>query len=89
MLSLAPFKERIYSVEFNPSLSLLQAFAICISFIDCRRPTELPGPSIAIEKTNNDVGIFEVPFQMKTSSYQGEVPARYLSYPPHSPAGRV
>lgn len=89
MLSLAPFKERIYSVEFNSSLSLLQAFAVCISFIDCRRPAELPGPTIAVEKISDEVSVFEVPVQMKTSSHQVEVPARYISYPPDSPVGRV
>ncbi|XP_021861206.1 uncharacterized protein [Spinacia oleracea] len=85
VLSLAPFKERIYSVEFGSSLSLLQAFAICISFIDSRRPPELSEPSTVIEKIANEAGVFEV--AMRTN--QGEAPAKYVSYPPHSPVGRV
>ncbi|XWS71628.1 hypothetical protein CRYUN_Cryun03dG0154200 [Craigia yunnanensis] len=35
--SLAPFKDGIYSVEFNSSLSLLQAFSICIAVWDGRK----------------------------------------------------
>ncbi|XP_074302509.1 uncharacterized protein LOC141634110 isoform X1 [Silene latifolia] len=41
VLNMAPFKERTYSVEFSSSLTLLQAFAVSISFIDCRRPSDL------------------------------------------------
>lgn len=83
ILSLAPFKESIYSVEFDSSLTLLQAFAICISFLDRKRPAEIA------EKITNEVGVFEVPSIMKTRNHQVDVPARYASYPPDSPVGRV
>ena len=89
ILSLAPFKERIYSVEFNSSLSLLQAFAMCISFLDRKRPAELSEPFYVAEKITNEAGVFEVPSIMKTLNHQVDVPARYASYPPHSPVGRV
>ncbi|XWS53064.1 hypothetical protein CRYUN_Cryun11dG0125700 [Craigia yunnanensis] len=39
--SLAPFKDGIYSVEFNSSLSLMQAFSICIAVWDSRKHREL------------------------------------------------
>ncbi|CAO2840775.1 unnamed protein product [Amaranthus hypochondriacus] len=87
VLSLAPFKERIHSVEFSSSLSLLQAFAICISLIDCKRPPELSEPS-SVEKFSHEASIFDVAMRSKTSN-QDEPPARYVSYPPHSPVGRV
>lgn len=45
VLSLSPFKDRIYSVEFDSSISLLQAFATCVAFLDCRRPSGLFGTS--------------------------------------------
>ncbi|KAL2898837.1 hypothetical protein RDABS01_023919 [Bienertia sinuspersici] len=90
VLSLAPFKDRIYSVEFSSSLSLLQTFAICISFIDCRRPPEFIEPSNVIDKTTNEAGVFDVTMRTKTANLNlGEAPARYVSYPPHSPVGRV
>ncbi|XP_021721053.1 uncharacterized protein LOC110688595 [Chenopodium quinoa] len=88
VLSLAPFKERIYSVEFSSSLSLLQAFAISISFIDSRRPPEISEPSSIVEKISNEAGLFEVAMRTKASN-QGEAPASYVAYPPHSPVGRV
>jgi len=76
-------------VEFNSSLSLLQAFAICISFLDRKRPAELSEPSCVGGKITNEVGVFEIPSRMKTLNHQVDVPARYVSYPPHSPVGRV
>ncbi|KAL9235333.1 hypothetical protein vseg_010097 [Gypsophila vaccaria] len=88
ILSLVPFKERIYSVEFNSSLSLLQAFAVSASFIDCKRPPELSAPSNVPEKVTAEVGVFEVPVRPKMSN-QADAPGRYVSYPPHSPVGRV
>ncbi|GMG98295.1 hypothetical protein Nepgr_000135 [Nepenthes gracilis] len=41
VLSLARFKESIYSVEFGSAISVLQAFAISMAVLDCRRPLEL------------------------------------------------
>lgn len=38
--SLCPLKEGIYSVEYNSSLSVLQAFSICISVVECRKSTQ-------------------------------------------------
>ncbi|KAH9626599.1 hypothetical protein KSS87_005450 [Heliosperma pusillum] len=86
ILSVAPFKERIYSVEFNSSFSLLQAFAVSVSFLDSKRPPELLEPSNVPENVTPKVGISEVPCRSKISN---QVEARYVSYPPHSPFGRV
>ncbi|KAH9609753.1 hypothetical protein KSS87_012743 [Heliosperma pusillum] len=88
VLNMAPFKERIYSVEFRSSLTLLQAFAVSISFIDCRRPSELSETNNIPVKVPSDVGVFEVPIRPKMSN-QAEAPGRFVSYPPHSPVGRV
>lgn len=35
---MSPFKDHIYSVEFDSTLSFLQAFSICISVLNCRKP---------------------------------------------------
>ncbi|KAK9734772.1 hypothetical protein RND81_04G162500 [Saponaria officinalis] len=88
VLSLVPFKDRIYSVEFSSSLSLLQAFAVSVSFIDCKRPPELSVSTNVPEKATAEVGVFEVPTRSMMSN-QADVPGRYVSYPPHSPVGRV
>lgn len=34
VLTMVPFKERIYSVEYNSSLSILQAFSTCVAVLD-------------------------------------------------------
>ncbi|KAL3518122.1 hypothetical protein ACH5RR_020711 [Cinchona calisaya] len=38
IFSLSPFKDGIYSVEFNSSLKLLQAFSVCIAFLNGLQP---------------------------------------------------
>ncbi|KAI3514095.1 hypothetical protein L1887_12413 [Cichorium endivia] len=40
MFSLSPLKEGIFSVEYNSSLSDLQAFSICISVLECRKTSQ-------------------------------------------------
>ncbi|XP_050367730.1 uncharacterized protein LOC126786068 [Argentina anserina] len=81
-LSLAPFKDGIYSVEFNPSLSVLQAFSICIAVLDSRNLCEFS----EFRETKATV---PVDGTSEPNQTEGEVPARYASYPPHSPVGRV
>lgn len=86
--SLAPFKDGIYSVEFNSSLSLLQAFSICIAVLDSRKACEVSEISSLFEEkacgeTLADDG------KRPADRTEGEVPARYVSYPPLSPVGRV
>ncbi|KVI11912.1 uncharacterized protein LOC112506857 [Cynara cardunculus var. scolymus] len=40
IFSLSPLKEGIFSVEYNSSLSPLQAFSICISVAECRKTSQ-------------------------------------------------
>ncbi|PPR91924.1 hypothetical protein GOBAR_AA28749 [Gossypium barbadense] len=86
--SLASFNDGIYSVEFNSSLSLVQAFSICIAVWDSGKHCELSesvplyeertlGETILNDGTN------------EPNQIEGEGPARYVSYPPISPVGRV
>ncbi|PON80922.1 hypothetical protein TorRG33x02_232550 [Trema orientale] len=87
--SLAPFKEGIYSVEFNSSLSKLQAFSICIAALDCRKLCEHLEPSNSCEeKTCTEPMLVENAGTSASSRVVEEVP-RYVSYPPLSPVGRV
>ncbi|KAG2670045.1 hypothetical protein I3760_14G065300 [Carya illinoinensis] len=87
--SLAPFKDGIYSVEFNSSLSILQAFSICIAVLDSTKPCELSLPRDSIkEKTWEETRL--IPSErIRTPNRIEVVPARYASYPPLSPVGRV
>ncbi|KAF5751407.1 hypothetical protein HS088_TW02G00421 [Tripterygium wilfordii] len=89
-LALAPFKDGIYSVEFNSSLSLLQAFAVCIAVLDTRRPCELSESCALVEEKTSVENIIAQNDGIRASNlFGGEVPARYASYPPHSPVGRA
>ncbi|GAB2274426.1 hypothetical protein Dimus_009196 [Dionaea muscipula] len=88
VFNLVPLKDWLYSVEFDSSLSLLQTFAISIAVLECCRPSGFLESQIP-----RDVDVPEM-IQMKASSQsQGQAPApapaRYLSYPPLSPVGRV
>ncbi|KAI3694649.1 hypothetical protein L1987_77617 [Smallanthus sonchifolius] len=40
IFSLSPMKEGIFSIDYNSSLSPLQAFSICISYVESRKMTQ-------------------------------------------------
>ncbi|KAL3531752.1 hypothetical protein ACH5RR_005273 [Cinchona calisaya] len=86
ILSLAPFKDGFYSVEFNASVSFLEAFSICVAVITSQEmfdTNHLPDAKFSAEaKTGNDV-------KKNMVAIQGEFPAKYVSSPPPSPVGRI
>ncbi|XVF46626.1 hypothetical protein PTKIN_Ptkin03bG0043100 [Pterospermum kingtungense] len=85
--SLSPFKDGIYSVEFDPSLSLMQAFSICIAVWDSMKHCELSEPVTSSDgKTLGETLLND---RSTPNPIEGEAPARYVSYPPVSPVGRV
>ncbi|PWA81889.1 hypothetical protein CTI12_AA160870 [Artemisia annua] len=71
--SLRPAKEGIYSVEYNSSLSTLQALSICISVMECRKSSQYTESSTYVAKQVHD----------------DPNPVRFASFPPLSPVGRV
>ncbi|XVE79487.1 hypothetical protein DITRI_Ditri14bG0063000 [Diplodiscus trichospermus] len=84
----APFKDGIHSVEFNSSLSLIQAFSICIAVWDSRKHCELSESLASYEERT----LGETVLNGRISApnpIEGEASARYVSYPPLSPVGRV
>lgn len=91
VFSLAPFKDGIYSVEFNSSLSVLQAFSICIAVLDSWKLCEFSeSENLLEEKTFEETKvILQDDGISDPNQVEGEVPARYVSYPPLSPVGRV
>lgn len=81
---MSSFKDGIFSVEFNSSLSFLQAFSICIAVLSCGKPYELSDLSKPFgEKSFENEGI------KAASQVQLEVLESYSSNPPVSPIGRV
>ncbi|EOA26565.1 hypothetical protein CARUB_v10022623mg [Capsella rubella] len=95
-LSFTPYREGVYAVEYNTSLSLLQAFSICIAINEGRNPSKTTEPNNTSCVDNNKAygGEMSSIQNERLKSFSGpieaEAPARYLSHhPPLSPVGRV
>ncbi|KAM1576361.1 hypothetical protein ACFX15_032161 [Malus domestica] len=84
IFSLAPGKDGSYSIEFNTSLSLLQAFFICVVVISSCRPSDLSEVSNVLEAKE-----FQEPNLNRSNGIQVTGPAKYAPNPPLSPVGRV
>lgn len=93
IFSMVPLNKEIYSVEFNTSVSLLQAFFISVTVISGQQLSDLSEVSSLYEAE----ALREEPMMnekgTKKSSITnidlGKVPAKYAPNPPHSPVGRV
>ncbi|KAF8102712.1 hypothetical protein N665_0196s0007 [Sinapis alba] len=94
-LSFAPYREGVYAVEYkNTSLSLLQAFSICIAVNEGRNPVKTAEPNTWPVDNKGYCGEVSSMIQnerLKSCSgpIEGEAPAKYHSNPPVSPVGRV
>ncbi|KAF5470483.1 hypothetical protein F2P56_010996 [Juglans regia] len=78
--SLAPLKDGIYSVEFNSSLSILQAFSICIAVLDSKKPCELSKPRDSVkEKTWEETRLTQSD-RIRTPNRIEVVPASFGQY---------
>ncbi|XP_038901519.1 uncharacterized protein LOC120088364 [Benincasa hispida] len=90
ILSLAAFKDMIYSIEFDSSLSLLQAFSICLAMIDGKNSCELSESSILFEaKTPGESKLMHNDRLWTPNLAEREDPAEHVACPPLSPFGRV
>ncbi|XP_022944382.1 uncharacterized protein LOC111448846 [Cucurbita moschata] len=90
ILNLATFKDTIYSVEFDSSLSLLQAFSICLAMIDGKNSCELSETSILFEaKTSGESKLIHNDGLWTPNLAEREDPAEHITCPPLSPFGRV
>ncbi|KAJ0088937.1 hypothetical protein Patl1_31750 [Pistacia atlantica] len=92
MLSLVPLNKEIYSVEFNSSVSLLQAFFVCITVLGCQKSSDISemnslceAKSFEAESVVNGNGIRSTPQNI----FSEKIPAKYAPNPPTSPVGRV
>lgn len=75
---LALGKDGTYSIEFNTSISVLQAFFICVIVISSQKTPDLSEEKVSQEPTSNG-----------NSGIQVTGPSKYAPNPPHSPVGRV
>ncbi|XP_028785010.1 uncharacterized protein LOC114740923 [Neltuma alba] len=81
--TLVPLKEGSYSVEFNSSITHLQAFFISVAALSCQKLSSL-------EMTIMQEQIFKQPSGLKSgNNLTGNAPVNYTPIPPPSPAGRV
>ncbi|CAL0322136.1 unnamed protein product [Lupinus luteus] len=80
--SFSSFKPGIYSVAFDSSLSLLQAFSICIALVDGKMPNEHSGLRTAIEGKDPTETLM-----VQTEALKAFV--KFEDIPPLSPVGRV
>ncbi|KAL5053193.1 hypothetical protein RYX36_033875, partial [Vicia faba] len=72
-IQLNPLENGMSSVAFDSSLSLLQAFAICIALVDSKMPCELSGT----RKSQTE--------ELKAFGKLEDIPTSYVSNPPVSP----
>ncbi|CAL0329161.1 unnamed protein product [Lupinus luteus] len=89
VFSFAPFKHGVYSIAFDSSLSLLQAFSICIALVDSKKPYDLFGSRNSIEDNNPGETLLVQTKELKAFGKLEDIPASYVSYPSLSPFGRV
>lgn len=84
VLSLAPGKDGSYSIEYNTSLSLFQAFFVCVVVISSRKPSDLSEVS-----NRSEAKVFQEPSLIGNNGIQVTGPAKYAPNPPLSPIERV
>ncbi|KAL3530827.1 hypothetical protein ACH5RR_010149 [Cinchona calisaya] len=90
IFSLSRFKEGIYSVEFDSSLKLLQAFSICIAFLNGLQPATFSEFSHFFEnKSSEESTQSEVDGPKVSNRDQQEYSASNVSHPPILPVERV
>ncbi|KAE9600361.1 hypothetical protein Lal_00045852 [Lupinus albus] len=80
--SFSSFKPGIYSVTFDSSLSLLQAFSICIALVDGKMSYEHSGLRSAIEGKDPTETLMVQTEELKAF-------VKFEDIPPLSPVGRV
>lgn len=87
--SFSPFKPGVYSVTFDSSFSLLQAFSICIALVDGLISYELSGSRNSVEGKNPRETLLVQTDELKAFGKFEDIPASYVAYPPLSPVGRA
>ncbi|KZV53413.1 hypothetical protein F511_10199 [Dorcoceras hygrometricum] len=86
VLNLESFDNGYYSLDLDPSIPFLEAFATCVAFITSQKFSEILD-NRSQEKVLEDVTGKN---ELKTATtFQGQIPAKYVSCPPPSPVGRI
>lgn len=90
IFSLSPFKDGIYSIEFDSSLKLLQAFSMCIAILNGQKPAESSELTHFFEKKPAEETTLSFTDGAKVSNRDPEeIPACFVACPPDSPVARA
>ncbi|KAJ4849104.1 hypothetical protein Tsubulata_040771 [Turnera subulata] len=99
IFNLAPLEKGVYAVDFDSSISSLQAFFICVTVMNFKELDDLVDRSNLSEekallesKNTNDGMMTANPIlrgRMANPILHGRAPVRYTPNPPLSPVGRV
>lgn len=82
IFSMAPLKNGLYTVEFDSSIPLLEAFSICVSALTSNKLAD-------IFEVGQKASSYATWGTKASTTVQGQVPQRYVSSPPPSPVGRI
>lgn len=85
IFSMAPLKNGLYSVEFDSSVPLIEAFSICVSSLTSHKLADIFEIGSLGQKASSDA----TRATKASTTVQGQVPQRYVSSPPPSPVGRI
>ncbi|KAG5060247.1 hypothetical protein JHK87_001276 [Glycine soja] len=85
LFTLLPLKDGFYSVEFDSTITHLQAFFISVAALSCQK---LPG-SLEIGNMHEEILNLKEPSSKNNRKLQGKAPLKYAPMPPLSPVGRV
>ncbi|KAI3474158.1 hypothetical protein Pfo_028946 [Paulownia fortunei] len=91
VFSLKPFSNGFYSIELDASISLLEAFAMCVAHVTCWKFPEIidaKGLSDAEHFPEATIGTDK---RKTPTTFQEQLPApaKYVTCPPLSPVGRI
>ncbi|XP_052172031.1 uncharacterized protein LOC127787964 [Diospyros lotus] len=90
MLSLTTFKKGIFSVEFDASISMLQAFSTSVAVISSQKVFDFSDENhLSDEKLLNESTLTGNNGIKAPTEVRREVPIRYVPSLPPSPVGRV
>ncbi|KAK4432325.1 hypothetical protein Salat_0994600 [Sesamum alatum] len=89
VFSLEPFSNGLYSIQLDTSISLLEAFATCVAYVTCLKRLDILDTRDQSDTKRSPEANMGTDQMKKAGTFQGQVPAEYVTCPPLSPAGRI
>ncbi|PIN05114.1 hypothetical protein CDL12_22345 [Handroanthus impetiginosus] len=89
VFSLKPCSNGLYSIEFDSSISLLEAFTTCVAYVTCWRFPEIIDAKGQLDEVRFPEGTMGSNKRKISNTFQEQIPAKYVTCPPLSPVGRI